>query len=104
MEVTDDHYHQGLEEEPIRVHSWAAGATLVGGRWWDRHAIYQFDEGDKQTLLAYHRGYLHKSFWCGNHDDVVAAASGQPRTRPLFMTRPQLGLFPGGAYLQGQGP
>jgi hypothetical protein len=56
-------------------------------------AVEQFDEGDKQALLAYHRGYLHISFRCGNHDDVAAAAAGQAPTRPfLFMTRPRLGM------------
>ncbi len=36
---------------------------LVGGWWRDRQAVDQFEEGDKQALLAYHRGYLHESFW-----------------------------------------
>ena len=53
MEVTDDHYHQGLEEEPICVHSWAAWATLLGRRWWDRHAVYQFDLFVRLAYLEY---------------------------------------------------
>src|SRR5215208_7706737 len=95
MQAAHDHHHQGFEEEPIRVHPRATGAALlVGGRWRDRQAVHQFDERDKQALLAYHRGYPHMSFWCGNHDDVAVVASGQPRTRPLFMTRPQLTVWP----------
>lgn len=53
-------------------------------------AVDQFDERDKQALLPYYRGHLHESFWGGNHDGVAVAASGQPKTRPLFMTSPQL--------------
>lgn len=61
QEVTHDHDNQGFEEEPIGVHPWSAGIAFFG-RWRDWRAVDQFDEGDKQTLLAYHRGYLHISF------------------------------------------
>jgi len=60
VQVTHDHYHQGFEEEAIRVHSRTTRAALVfGGRRRDRQAVYQFDERDNQALVAYHHGYLH---------------------------------------------
>ena len=58
MQVAHDHDDQGLEEEPVGVHAWSAGAAFFG-RLGGRQAVHEFDEGDKQTVLAYHRGYLH---------------------------------------------
>jgi hypothetical protein len=58
VQVAHDHDDQGLEEEPVGVHAWSAEAAFFG-RLGGRQAVHEFDEGDKQTVLAYHRGYLH---------------------------------------------
>ena len=61
MQVAHDHYHQGFEEEPVRIYPWASGTTF-GGRPRSRPMVEQFNERDKQAVLPYHRKGLHESF------------------------------------------
>jgi hypothetical protein len=57
MEVMHDHDYQRLHKQAIGIGFRSPALALGRGRW-DGHAGNEFDQGDKQRVLSYHRGYL----------------------------------------------
>jgi hypothetical protein len=89
MQVADNHDHDRLEEEAVRVGD-RATATAFHRGWGHRESVDELDQGDKQSRLTYHHEHLHITFGLATAMMWGKAASGQAAAAFSFMTRPQL--------------
>ena len=70
-DVADQHDHQRLQEEPLRVDRWTPSPRPTSRLRWAWNGVNHVDQRDQQRRLRYHRSAY--PVWC---DDPMVGATG----------------------------
>ncbi len=81
--MLDDHNHQCLEKELLRVNSWSS-FTSLGRLWRSGYAVHQLHEHDKERILMYHCSCL-LLLGVSNYNDMEVAALRQPLRAVFYL-------------------
>src|SRR5215210_7797804 len=92
MQAPNDHDHERLEEESVRVEARPASWSGTGGTGRGRETVDQANQLDKERVLGDHRraseGSVHGHTPCSGA--FQSQSSRSSRCPQIFMTRPQL--------------